>query len=73
MQYLARAAAFAACSPTRWGTARSNLLQPEIHTLRVATRHRGYTHTVSTLFADALADLIRPFTAEPVRAQTAPL
>jgi hypothetical protein len=41
-------------------------------TLRVATRRRGYTHTF-TLFADAAADLIRPFIAEPAQAQTAPL
>jgi hypothetical protein len=49
------------------------LAPPEIHTLRVATRHRGYTHTVFTFFADAVADLIRPFIAEPAHAQTAPL
>jgi hypothetical protein len=42
-------------------------------TLRVATRRRGYTHTVYTFFADAVADLIRPFIAEPAHAQTAPL
>ena len=46
---------------------------PEIHTLRVATRHQGYTHTVFTFFADAVADLIRPFIAEPAHAETAPL
>ena len=49
------------------------LAPPEIHTLRVATRHRGYTHTVFTFFADAVTDLIRPFIAEPAYAQTAPL
>jgi membrane-bound metal-dependent hydrolase YbcI (DUF457 family) len=49
------------------------LAPPEIHTLRVATGHRGYTHTVFTFFADAVADLIRPFIAEPAHAQTAPL
>jgi hypothetical protein len=41
--------------------------------LRVATRHRGYAHTVFTFFADAVADLIRSFIAEPARAETAPL
>jgi hypothetical protein len=48
------------------------LAPPEIHTSRVATRHRGYAHTVFTFFADA-ADLIRPFIAEVAHAQTAPL
>jgi membrane-bound metal-dependent hydrolase YbcI (DUF457 family) len=38
-----------------------------------ATRHRGYTHTVFTFFADAVADRIRPFIAESAHAQTAPL
>jgi hypothetical protein len=45
----------------------------ESHILRVATRHRGYAHTVFTFFADAAADLIRTFIAEPARAETAPL
>jgi hypothetical protein len=49
------------------------LAPPEIHTLRVATPHRGYTQTVFTFFADAVADLIGPFIAEPAHAQTAPL
>jgi hypothetical protein len=49
------------------------LAPPEIHTLRVATRHRGYTHTVFTFFADAVADLIRPLIAEPAHAQIVPL
>jgi hypothetical protein len=49
------------------------LAPPEIHTLRVATRRRGYAHTVFTFFADAVADLIRPFISEPAHAQTAPL
>ena len=49
------------------------LAPPEIHTLSVATRHRGYTHTVFTFFADPVVDLSRPFIAEPVHAETAPL
>jgi hypothetical protein len=55
------------------GDRAAELAPPEIHTLRVATRHRGYAHTVFTFFADAVADLIRPFIAEPAHAQTAPL
>jgi hypothetical protein len=39
---------------------------------RVVTRHRGYTHAVVTFLADAGADLIRRFIAEPAHAQTAP-
>jgi hypothetical protein len=49
------------------------LAPPENHTLRVATRHRGYKHTVFTFFADAVADLIRTFMAEPAHTETAPL
>jgi hypothetical protein len=48
------------------------LALPEIQTLRVATRHRGYTHTVRTFFAGPVEDLIRPFFADPAHAQTAP-
>jgi hypothetical protein len=36
-----------------------------------ARRHRGYSHTVFTFFADAV--LIRPFIAELAHAETAPL
>jgi hypothetical protein len=56
---------------SRVGDRALELAPPEIHTLREATRHRGYAHTVFTLFADAV--LIRPFIVEPARAQTAPL
>jgi hypothetical protein len=58
---------------SRLGDRAVELAPPEIHTLRVATRHRGYTHTVFTFFADAVADLIRSFIAEPAHAETAPL
>jgi hypothetical protein len=39
--------------------------------LRVATRHRGYSHTLFTFFAGAV--LIRPFIAELAHAETVPL
>jgi hypothetical protein len=55
------------------GDRAAGLAPPESHILRVATRHRGYTHTVFTFSAGAGADLIRPFIAEPAHAQTAPL
>jgi hypothetical protein len=42
-------------------------------TLRVATRHRGYTHTVFTFFANAAADLIRTVMAESADTETARL
>jgi len=49
------------------------LAPPEIHTLRVATGHRGYAHTVFNSLADAVADLIRPLIDEDAHARTAPL
>ena len=55
------------------GDSAVELAPPEIHTLRVDTRHRGYAHTVFTFFADPVADLIRHFIAEPAHAETAPL
>jgi hypothetical protein len=39
----------------------------------MAARQQGYTHTMSTFFADAVADPIRLFVAEPADAQMAPL
>ena len=45
------------------------LAPPEIHTLRVATRHREYSHTVFPFFADGV--LIRPLIA--AHAETAAL
>jgi hypothetical protein len=57
---------------SRGGDPAVELAPPEIYTLRLPTRHRGYAHTVFTFFADAVAK-IRPFIAERARAETAPL
>jgi hypothetical protein len=58
-----------------WGVDPRPSGKPELPTLtlHVATRHRWYTHTVFTFFADAVADLIHPFIAEAAHAQIAPL